>query len=292
MILINWNIQWGRGADGRVDLARTIEHARRLADFDVLCLQEVSRGFDVPETLGGLPGGPSRDQFDELRALLPGFEVVEGIALDLPGRDAEHRRRQFGVAIVSRLPVKEVVRLSLPRPPDGEIETMQRLALEAVLETQDGLLRVVTTHLEYRSARQRLAQVDAIRTHHAEACALPTAADTQAAFAGAPGVERTVICGDFNTRLGEAPYATMLAPLGGEAGFVDAWSEANAGRQRAPTVGCFDREQWPDGSFCCDYVFLSFSMLPRLIACDVDPNSDASDHQPMVLHLNDGHARG
>src|SRR5438445_3585789 len=32
MKLITWNIQWGRGADGRVDLERILAHARRLAD--------------------------------------------------------------------------------------------------------------------------------------------------------------------------------------------------------------------------------------------------------------------
>ncbi|MBN3819179.1 endonuclease, partial [Paraburkholderia sp. Se-20369] len=52
MRLIDWNIQWGRDADGVVDLPRTIATARRLGDFDVLCLQEVTRGF------GALPGRP------------------------------------------------------------------------------------------------------------------------------------------------------------------------------------------------------------------------------------------
>ena len=36
MKLITWNIQWGRGADGRVDLDRIVAHAQRFADFDVL----------------------------------------------------------------------------------------------------------------------------------------------------------------------------------------------------------------------------------------------------------------
>src|ERR1700730_4562857 len=45
MRLVNWNIQWGRGVDGRVDLARIVREARALCDFDVLCLQEVTRGF-------------------------------------------------------------------------------------------------------------------------------------------------------------------------------------------------------------------------------------------------------
>jgi len=60
MRLISWNVQWGRSAHGDVNLSRTIDEARRLADFDVLCLQEVTRGFSV------LAGHPGDDQFAEL----------------------------------------------------------------------------------------------------------------------------------------------------------------------------------------------------------------------------------
>jgi len=41
MQLITWNIQWSRGCDGVVDPARIIRVCREMADFDVLCLQEV-----------------------------------------------------------------------------------------------------------------------------------------------------------------------------------------------------------------------------------------------------------
>ncbi|QKM47374.1 hypothetical protein B7760_01384 [Burkholderia glumae] len=54
MRLIDWNIQWGRDASGRVELARTVAQARALADFDVWCVQELTRGFPA------LPGGPGR----------------------------------------------------------------------------------------------------------------------------------------------------------------------------------------------------------------------------------------
>ena len=71
MKLITWNIQWGRGADGRVDLDRIVAHARRLADFDVLCVQEVGGGY--PE----LAGHDGSDQFAALRRSgLPGFSAA------------------------------------------------------------------------------------------------------------------------------------------------------------------------------------------------------------------------
>ncbi|HEV3104788.1 MAG TPA: endonuclease, partial [Trinickia sp.] len=66
MRLISWNVQWGRDASGNVDMARTLGEARRIADFDVICMQEVTRGFSV------LPGGPSADQYADIAAALPG----------------------------------------------------------------------------------------------------------------------------------------------------------------------------------------------------------------------------
>ncbi len=67
MKLITWNIQWGRGADGRVDLDRIAAQARAFADFDVLCLQEVSDGYP------GLPGGDGADQFAALAVRFAGL---------------------------------------------------------------------------------------------------------------------------------------------------------------------------------------------------------------------------
>ena len=52
MILITWNVQWCRGVDGRVDPARIVAEAKALADFDVLCLQEIADNFPHPR----LPG--------------------------------------------------------------------------------------------------------------------------------------------------------------------------------------------------------------------------------------------
>jgi hypothetical protein len=48
--------------------ARIVAEATRIADFDVLCLQEIADNFPDPE-LGGSAG---EDQFAVLAALLPG----------------------------------------------------------------------------------------------------------------------------------------------------------------------------------------------------------------------------
>ena len=79
MKLVTWNIQWGCGMDGRVDLARIVKTARAMADFDVFCVQEVADNF--PD----LAGNDDRDQFAELRGLLPGYACIQGYGVDVAG---------------------------------------------------------------------------------------------------------------------------------------------------------------------------------------------------------------
>ncbi len=94
---MTWNIQWGRGIDGRVDLARVVRDLRGIGDFDVICLQEVAFKFS------GLAGYDADDQVAELAVLLPGHTPIYAPATDVP--DGEGGRKQFGNAIFSRLPV-------------------------------------------------------------------------------------------------------------------------------------------------------------------------------------------
>ncbi len=58
MKLISWNIQWSRGVDGKVDPQRIVDDARKLGDFDVLCLQEVAANFP------SLAGSAGENQFE------------------------------------------------------------------------------------------------------------------------------------------------------------------------------------------------------------------------------------
>jgi endonuclease/exonuclease/phosphatase family metal-dependent hydrolase len=110
MKLITWNVQWCRGVDGVVDPVRIVAEAKRLADFDVLCLQEIADNYPHPR----LAGSDGADQFARISALLPEFTAVPGIAVDQPAEGG--RRRRFGNLIVSCLPVLQVYRYLLPYP--------------------------------------------------------------------------------------------------------------------------------------------------------------------------------
>ena len=54
---------------------------------------------------------------------------------------------------------------------DGVNSRIRRITrAESVVAFDNGPVRVMTTHLEYYSGLQRIAQVEAIRARHAEAC--------------------------------------------------------------------------------------------------------------------------
>lgn len=283
MRLVSWNIQWGRDARGVVDLARTLDEARGLVDFDVLALQEVTRGFRA------LPGGPSDDQFAELAAALPGFTVLDAIGADLAPSGPGRLRRQFGNALATRLPVDFVIRHTLPWPADPSAPSMQRVALEAVLQAPGGPLRVIVTHLEYYSLEQRLAQVEELRRLQCEAAAHsnhpapPENATGPFAASGRP--VSAIVCGDFNSEFGSQAYQRFIEPLEDGPGFVDAWTFLHPGRTPPPTAGVYDTVQWSSGAIACDFAFVTADLCDRLVRCEIDGATQASDHQPIVLEL-------
>lgn len=280
MRLITWNVQWCRGIDGRVEPERIAREALALADVDVLCLQEIAVGF------AGLPGSAGEDQMARLGAALPGFRGFFGIATDQD--DGRGGRRQFGNAIFTRLSVGQVYRHLLPWPADAATQSMQRIAVEAVVETPAGPVRVTTTHLEYYSARQRLAQVDALRQFHREACGHARAprqpGDAGEPFAFTPRPTAAIVCGDLNLAPDDPAHARLSAPFDDDTPrLVDAWRLVHGDVPHAATVGVHEsslpRATW-------DHVFVSSDLAPRVRSVTVDATSQASDHQPVLLELD------
>jgi endonuclease/exonuclease/phosphatase family metal-dependent hydrolase len=281
MKLLSWNIQWGRGLDGRVDLARILQTIHQLGDVDVICLQEVAVNFP------GLPGSRGENQLAELGAGLPGYAAVYGAATDVP--DGRGGRSQFGNALFSRLPVGQVWRHLLPWPAEPDMPSMQRIVVEAVVSADIGSLRVMTTHLEYYSQHQREIQIDAIRRLHAEACAMSARASLAEEQGGAfevfPRPAQAVLCGDMNFPASASERSRILAPFGDATpGFRDAWSVLHPGKAHAPTVGIHpvDFVNQPE---CFDFVFVTEGLANRLKAHGIDAGTAASDHQPVWVEL-------
>ncbi|GMU71824.1 MAG: hypothetical protein AMXMBFR42_12840 [Burkholderiales bacterium] len=285
MIVVTWNVQWFRGLDGRVDPARVIAHARALADFDVLCVQEVADHFPDP----GLAGNDDRDQFALLSELLPGYTIVHGAGADHPGPNG--RRRRFGNAIASRLPVETVRRHSLPWPADPSVPSMPRVAVEAVVTTRFGAVRVITTHLEYWSPLQRRAQVARLREIHAEAHAHARLGGTDredGPFRRFAMPKATLVTGDFNLGPQDAEHARMLAPFDdGTSRFHDAWRLVHGATPQPATFNVHDRYTPESEPVACDFVFVSDEIAGRVRSAEVDSDTRLSDHQPVVVSFVD-----
>jgi endonuclease/exonuclease/phosphatase family metal-dependent hydrolase len=276
--IITWNIQWGLGIDGSVDLRRIVDEAHAIADFDVLCLQEVSDNFS------DLKGNGGANQFAELARFLPGYTAVEGVALDVP--DGAGGRRRFGNMILSRLPVAQVLRYTLPWEA-ASTRNMPRLLLEAVVEGPSGPLRVMTTHLEYSADKLRRAQVEGIREAHRTACervAVPRE-DGPGTYALFPTSASAVLTGDFNMRPDDPVKQRISEPFDNEVPpLLDAWQVAHGASPHPTSFRLFDQSDGP--SHCCDFMFVTEDLGSKIRRIDYNQETRASDHQPVLLELD------
>jgi endonuclease/exonuclease/phosphatase family metal-dependent hydrolase len=281
MKLITWNTQWCCGLDGVVSPQRIVDGARALADFDVLCLQEIAQGYP---RLQGAPG----DQPAQIAALLPGYRCFFGAAVDEFQRDGT--RQRFGNLIATRLPVARVLHHALPWQADEGVRSMPRMVtVVTVIDPALGPLRVMTTHLEYYSAPQRLAQAKALRALHDEHCAMaaapPQDSDDGSPFQSKVHTPHAALCGDFNAVASDAAVGAITSSSSNAAhAFADAWPLAHGKQPHAPTFRVFDRSHGPE-PMACDFVFVSAGLAPWVRRVAVDLQTQASDHQPVLVEF-------
>jgi endonuclease/exonuclease/phosphatase family metal-dependent hydrolase len=269
--LISWNIQWCRGMDGKVDPARIARAVQQLGEPDVCCFQEVAVNYPDLDAPG--------DQPALLARVLSGYSVHFAPVVDTP--DGKGGRKQFGNMILSRLPVRQVFRHTLPWPPHAGVPNMPRIALEAVIEASWGPVSVFTTHLEFFSNAQRAAQVTRLCELKAEALAHSTAPSISKAKDSGPFTPfarpaGSILTGDFNMRPEDPLMATLLGV------WRDAWALANPGRAQPSTFGVFDKE-FASEPYACDFVLVSEDLAPRVRAARVDSQAKESDHQPVIV---------
>jgi len=282
MRIISWNIQWGRGADGKVDLSRTIAALRTLGPADLICLQEVTQG--IP-SLSGRP----EDEVAAIAQSFPGFEAVFAAAIDVQGESGG--RARFGNLVLSALPVLQVLRHALPFPVEDKVLSMPRCCLELVIRSKRGPLRVLTTHLEYHSGVQRRAQLAALRRLQEEAAAYGGQTPRgkkqgHPVFAPRPRPTEAVLCGDFNMSPTSPEYAVMAkTPTPDGSGWVDVWRVVHGETPHAASANLHDTSG-PGRASCRDYFWVSENLVSRVQDLWVDTKTLASDHQPIVLDID------
>ena len=289
MKIVTYNIQYGRGRDGRFDLDRIADEIR---GADVMALQEVecfwsrSGGVDQPRLL-------SRHFPEHHAAYGPGVDLH--LAGAEPGEASAVRRRRFGNMLLSRSPLLTVRHHLLPKYGSlGPPMSLQRSALEAVIAVRGGHVRVYSVHLTHLSAETRLPQVEALLGIHANAVR-----EGPPVSGSGPGDEwkldgmppamprHAILLGDFNMQPDSGEYERLVGPIspyGGRItnpeGFVDAWVEAGHAIDTGPTAEVRGRPAR------LDYCFVSAALKDRIRAVQVDSDAVGSDHQPVWMEID------
>lgn len=288
MKFVSYNVQYGRGKDGRYDLARI---ARALEGADVIALQEVERFWKRSGMV---------DQVEALAALLPDHHWVYGPGLDLdtvvPGASGRtaHRRRQFGNMLLARAPILSSRHHMLPKYGTLTQYSLQRSTIEGVVATRTGALRVYSVHLTHLADESRAPQVDALLALHARAPAEGGAwcgqhVEEWTENQPPPAMPRdAVLMGDFNLVPTSPLYARIVGPLSPEygrmnglEGFVDAWVAAGHREDDGITN--------PDprgGGKRIDYCFVSSALRPLIRRAWIDDQAPGSDHQPIWTEID------
>jgi endonuclease/exonuclease/phosphatase family metal-dependent hydrolase len=192
--------------------------------------------------------------------------------------------------ILSRLPVLQVYRHTLPYPCDPGKPCMPRIAVEAIVRADIGDVRVITTHLEYYSDLQRMAQANALRAIYAEGHAY--ARDAQLTDrSGGPfhthvRPRLAVITGDCNFEPHAKEHARILAPFDdGTPPLLDAWEVAHPGEPHPSTFKIYEKDKPGDPELHCDFIFIGEELCARVRDVRVDRQTQAADHQPVILTL-------
>lgn len=270
MNIVSWNTQAAKGVDEKTSVHRIADVIKKMADADVICLQEILCTAD-------------ENQVDEFCNHFPDHTPFFGSALDrLDGAG----RLKFGNLILSRLPVLQAIFHKLPQPAEPEHKHMPRQAIELLINdgNPENSLRVTTTHLEYFAQKQRHAQVNYLVEHYRESCdraANPSPIGGVQQFAGTPESNRCIYIGDFNLTVDSHNYQLLTET----AGLIDCWVQAHPGKPHDPTCGIFDRVQWQEGPHCRDFCLASPNVAGTVTDMKVDVETAASDHQPYLITL-------
>jgi endonuclease/exonuclease/phosphatase family metal-dependent hydrolase len=227
--VLTYNIHHGQGIDGEFDLPRLARVIASVAP-DLVGLQEVDQGT---VRSGGV------NQLTELGRLV-GMDAVFG-------KTIEFQRGDYGVGVLSRLPIVRANTHPLPNSPSRE----PRVALTVEVDMGEGaLLQFTTTHLDQgRDPTNRIRQADYLN-------------ELLAGDAGGPGI----LAGDMNS----GPDTEVMQILGAR------WTDVVMD-QRTTELGRVQRR--------LDYVMARPVDRWRTIDSKVVDAQLASDHLPVLAVL-------
>ena len=292
MKLVSYNIQYGFGGDGRYDLSRA---ARIVAGADIIALQEVERHWQ-------------RSNFDDqpelLSRLLPDYHWVYGPAFDMDAserRDGRivNRRRQFGTMVLSKLPIVWSRLHALPMRRTLRPLNTRNAALECMIRTPAGPVRVLSLHLAHIAAEERLEQIDYLLAEHRRA---PSDGGPWSGIDDEPARNWTsgegepenplaaIWMGDFNMEPGSAEYRRIVGstPYHRGAAYLDGFVDAAAVASE-PAADFHTHVKTIDGKLTkrrLDHCFVGGMFAGRVRSVSADIGEVASDHFPLRIDID------
>jgi len=284
MKIVSYNIQFGKGMDGVIDLNRTCSAIR---GADIICLQEVEQGWRR---------SGERDQAADIAGLMPTYYYVYGSSFDVDASSrAAHgavinRRRRHGNMILSRWPILSSRTFNLPKQHYDDKFNMHMTFVEAVIDTGSTRFRVYSYHAGYLLAGERIAQVAEFVKVFAQS---PL---ESGAWSGKPDIDRddwsnwqqkpempltAIVCGDFNASPDTGEYRRLID----ETGLVDCWAVSDPANQLTSTLLKEPAEDI-QVSGKVDHVFVTPDLSTHIERVAIDDDADASDHRPLQVILN------
>ena len=247
-----------------------------------------------------IPLSNFEDQATELAKRLDLHYWVYGggvdVYLDLGSEGSNHRSRrcQFGNMLLSRTPILSSRNHLLPKSASVGPLSIQRSALEGVIQCAAKKIRVYSTHLTHISQEVRLQQVERILEIDRNAVREggPISGDpSHTVFRNQGNVyelpRKSIIMGDFNFTPDEAEYDRMVGPksdYGGRVinpeGHVDAW--AYCGNDELSGITAERRGE----DVRMDYCFVSCSLRHRITSVTIELAADGSDHKPVTVSID------
>jgi len=285
--LASYNIQYGKGKDGRFDFDRIVAE---LGTPDLVALQEVERNN---------AGRGMTDQVAEIAARMDHMHWVNGPGIDVDASNLgaakpDHCRRQFGNMVLSRWPVLSVINHTLPKIALARIFHLQRTLVETVIDHPTGPLRFCSVHLDHVSTDTRMAQVNYMVD------LLCRGGERGASWGGMlktddwmdrpapPQPRRAVVMGDMNFAPGGPEYTRVVGDLSKlhgrtvrEGGLADAWLLAGHDENAGDTLPRDGR-----APARIDHCFVTSDLIDAVSSMQVDEMAQGSDHQPIFVDLD------
>lgn len=292
MQVVTYNIQWGKGRDGRVDLARIADTVR---GADIICLQEVERHWRAMD---------HPDQVARLAALLPDRYHAYAPCVDLhdPTRSDPGARRGYGLVTLSRWPILSSRVFPLRKYPVIGHLVDQSCLQELVIDAEGRLLRVYHTHLNHLSSRQRQLQIRDILRIVADA---PLQGGPVAGIGVAdsefqddwiavgrddlPAMpQAAMIMGDFNMQPQSADYDLLVGekdPFHGRLHEQALFSDVLTLTGHAEDWGATYPGGPGEAPMRIDHILVNGALVPHVKAAWIDDAADGSDHQPVHARI-------